>query len=180
MLGAACAEVVHLTRLDELRLDPPYRVERTQRILEHDADVPTAHMAQLRLVGDVQRAAVEGDRAAADARVLRQQAQDRQGDGGFATARLTNDCTHLATADLQIEPGDELRLARRGGRLDPQVVDVEEHVVRDLAGLVHSGVGGRAHRSADRGSRRSRTCSPMMLSDRTSNVMVIPGISTSQ
>ncbi len=158
LLGPPCADAVPRSctrRASTSWRRSAHRVERRERVLEDDADVLAADGAQVGLVGAWQVLAVEHDGSAADVDVLRQEAQDRQADGGLAAAGLADDGSHLAAPDCERDVLDE-RLGGVSGRWRtsrsrPRCRGARRRGQRGR----RRGIG--AHSWADRGSRRSRT-----------------------
>ena len=140
---------VQFQDLADLPLDGVERIERGHRLLEHHGDVVAAHLAHLVLVGGDQVLALEQDAAG---RVMRgrvgQELEDREGGDGLAGAGFAHQRHRLARHDVE---GDAVH---------------RQHVASALAegdGKVLNGEEGFGHRNVFRGSKASRTASPMKM-----------------
>ena len=114
-------------RLGQLRVDLLHGVERVHRALEHQRDVPPAHVthAGLRAAADVDRL-VRARRAKRERAALlqtrREQPQQRQGGRRLPAARLAGEAEGLPGLELEGDIVDEVPAVRR----DPQALDVEQ------------------------------------------------------
>ena len=149
---AARAAVMQRDDLADLPLDRVQRIERGHRLLEHHGDAGAAHLAQLR-VGHLQHvAAAKQDLAGRIARRgLRQQAHDglrgdRLARAGFADQRQRP--ALLEPEGDAVDDGLALAALRKGDR---EIAHVDKR-------------RGLAHENVFRGSKASRTASPMKMS----------------
>ena len=140
---------MQLQDLADLPLDGVERVERGHRLLEHHGDVVAAHAAHLVLVGGDQVLALEQDAAG---RVMRgrvgQELEDRERRDRLAGARLAHQRHRLARHDVERDAVDRQHVARALAEGDGEVLHGEERL---------------CHRNVFRGSKASRTASPMKI-----------------
>src|SRR4051794_7312810 len=139
----------------DLLLDHVQRIERGHRLLEDDGDVVAAHVAHLAFRQRQQVAALELDRTGRMLRGrIRQQLHHRERGDGFSRPRLADQRHRLALLDIE-----------------RYVVDRERHPLALTEGdgkVFHlkQFFGGRVHFYPNvlRGSKASRTASPMKIS----------------
>src|SRR6516162_5907620 len=141
--------------LADLLLDGVQRVERGHRLLKDDGDVLAAHASHLALAQLQQVAALEADRSRGMVcGRIGQELHDRQRGHRLAGARLADQRQSLAAPDVERDPVDRKRLALALTERDRQVLDLEQQRSRGI----HDG-----HRKVLRGSKASRTASPMKI-----------------
>src|SRR6516225_3035368 len=147
--------VVQVQHLADLVLDRVQRIERGHRLLENNRNVVAADAANLVLRQRQQVATVEADAAGGMGGCrIRQQFQDRQRRHRFSGARLANQCHALAAPDLERDAIDRKRAAGLLVERHREIADVEQRLV----GGVHAD-----HLNVLRGSKASRTASPMKI-----------------
>src|SRR5690606_2945636 len=151
-LRPAHAAVQH-QGLADLPVDGVQRIERGHRLLEDDADAVAAHLAQGRLVGADQLAPVQAHAAARVPRLrIRQELQDRERGDRLARAALADQRERLALVDVERHPPHRLERAALDLEVDRQILHFEQ---------AH---GAPTQRKVLRGSKASRTASPMKIS----------------
>ena len=123
-----------LHRLGQLRADRQRRVERRHRVLEDHRDLPAAHVLELALGQMHEVAALERDRAARDARGLREQAHDRERRHRLAAAGLADDAERLALLDGEADAVDGVHVAAARLEVRAEVVDFEDRHLRSALG----------------------------------------------
>src|SRR6185437_5627231 len=126
---------VRMDRVEQLGLDPEYRVERVHRALEDDRDLPPAHPAQLGVIHreQVDRVAARGDPAAAVADAAAgdqgrraEQAGGAVGEGGLARAALAAQADHFPGVQAEAYPLDRAHVAAWRAVGDGQVADLQD------------------------------------------------------
>ena len=108
-------------RVLELRPDGQHRVEGVHRALHDDRVVAPAQRVELLLGHLHQVLAVEEYGAAGDTGRWAQQPGDAEQHRRLATAGLPDHADELTLVDVEVDAGDRLDRAARGGVLDPQV-----------------------------------------------------------
>src|SRR6476620_579757 len=153
----AANSAVKLQDLADLGLDRMQRLERGHRLLEDDRNVVATNAANLALRQLQQFAPLElhASRGMRCGRV-RQELQDRQRADGFSGARLSDQRHALAAPDLERNMIDRNRSAARLMKRHREIADVEQWLVDG----VHAG-----YLNVLRGSKASRTASPMKISN---------------
>src|SRR5262245_35619509 len=140
--------------LADLLLDRVQRIERGHRLLEDDADVVAAHVPDLPLAHGEQILALESDFARRMLRRrIRQELHDRQRGRRLAGAGFADQSHRFTFRDIEGDAVDRKRFARALAKGDRKVFHVEE-------------LGGHRiayHRKVLRGSKASRTASPMKI-----------------
>ncbi len=153
--------LVQREALADLPLDGVQRVEAGHRLLEDEADVVAAHVAQAAGVGreHVLAAVAHG---AGDLGVLRQQPHGRERGHRLARAALADERQGLAGKELEADAAHRLGALAALDEGDAEVADVEQRLgERELAGVLHAagscrGAGsGRGVRRRDRCPRRA-------------------------
>src|SRR5215831_5698583 len=150
--------------LGQLLADREHRIERGLRILQNHRDLAAADLAHLRgraledILAVEQHLALDGASAA-----LGQQAHQGERRHALAAARLAHQAQHLAAAQREAHAVDRLDHAAPQEEVGVQVADLEDRRL--------------AHSCRSLGSSRSRSQSPNRLTDSTSKVMAMPGIS---
>src|SRR5262249_54329223 len=138
----------------DLLLDRVQRIERGHRLLEDDADVVAAHVPDLPLAHGEQILALEADHAGGMMRRrIWQGLHDRQRRCRPAGGPLAHQPPRLAFRDVEGDGVDRERLARALAKGDRKVLHLEQ-------------LGGHwiaRHRKVLRGSKASRTASPMKI-----------------
>ena len=153
---------VGLDGLDHLLLDRQHGVEAGHRVLEDHGDLATAQVAHLGLAVGQQVLTVEADRAALDAPGrLGQQAHEGQAGHALAAAGLADDAQGLALVELEGHAVDGVDGALVRAKADHEVLDAEQ---RHRVGYRRS-----------RGSRDSRSPSPIRLKPTAVMTMAMPG-----
>ncbi len=141
-LGADEA-LVQREALADLPLDGVQRVEAGHRLLEDEADVVAAHVAQGAGVGGEHLLAAVTDRAG-DVGVLRQKADGGERGDRLARAAFADEGEGLARVELEADAAHGLAALAALHEGDAEVADVEQRLgERELAGVLH---------------RRSRSC----------------------
>ena len=137
-------------RLADLPVDGVQRIERRHRLLEDDADLVAAYLPERRLVGPDQLTPVQTDAAARVPGLgIGQQLQEREGGNRLARAALAHERHGLALLDLERDRAHRLERTAFDLEVDREVVDFDQ---------AH---GAPAQRKVLRGSKASRTASPM-------------------
>src|SRR5256886_33250 len=142
-------------RLLELPADREQRIERAERVLEHDADAPAADGAQRGLRPPVDALPFEPDFARGEAPRGLEQSHDGEAGERLAGARLSHHPEHFAARHRERHVIDRDQRAAPRAELDPQVLRLKDH------------------RSF--GFRASRSQSPSRLTDSTSVTGAAPG-----
>ena len=165
-------------RLGDLVADPEDRVEARHRLLEDHRHLEAAQLADLVLRELQQVPALEEDLTARDlgGRDV-QQPHDRQRRHGLAAARFAHHPERAAPPDGEADAVDGLDRAVHDVEPRPQVAHVEQMARR---GRLASRPARWRWRSSSghsrvRGSRASRSPSPMKLIARTVRAMAMPG-----
>ncbi len=135
--------------LADLAVDRVQRVERGHRLLKYDADAIAAHLAEGRLVGADQLAAIQADAAARMPGLgIGQQLQDRERGHRLARAALADQRQGLALVDVERDPADRLQRAALDLEADREVLNLEQaHAQRSLSGR---SCGGRSRHAPPR------------------------------
>ena len=115
-------------RLGELGSDPHHRVQRRHRVLEDEADLAAADVAEAARRHGEEVLSVEGDAARRDPDLVREEADDAEHGQALAAAALADDAERLAAVDMEVDAVDHGRRAAPGGDLDRESADVEEPV----------------------------------------------------
>src|SRR6266513_2645980 len=142
-------------RLLELLADSEERIERAERILEHDADAPAADGAQRGLRQAVDALAFEPDLARGEAPRGLEQPHDGEAGERLAGARLSHHAEHFAARHGERHVIDRDQRAAPRAELDPQVLRLKDHL--------------------SFGFRASRSQSPSRLTDSTRVTRATPG-----
>src|SRR6266850_4021478 len=142
-------------RLLELLADRVERIERAERILEHDADAPAADGAQRCVRKLVDALPFEPDLARGEAPRRLEQPHDGEAGERLAGARLSHHAEHFAARHGERHVIDRDQRAAPRAELDPQVLRLKNH------------------RSF--GFRASRSQSPSKLTDSTRVTSATPG-----
>ena len=151
--GRALAAVVELDRLDDLRADRSYRIERVHRALEDDCKVDPAVRPDRLLAPREYVLAVEQD-PPRRARVRRQQAHCRQRGRRLAAARLADKPEPLAGVDGQRDALDGVQLAAvLEIEPDMEILDLEQ---AHSASFPRPTSGRNRNERAERCATRSR------------------------
>ena len=119
-----------------------HRVEAGGRLLEDHPDAATAHRAHRRLAQRQQLLAVEAHAAGGDASAIGQQPHQRQRGHRLAAAGFAEQREGLAGAQRQIDAVHRPDVPER----DPQPLDFEQHVGRDVGAVIGMGRGEAGHR----------------------------------
>ena len=137
-----------LHQVHDLGADGEDRVERAERVLRDEGDPTAAHgRGERRRIDGQQVDPVELDAAGLQpGRVLRQDAQDRAGQGGLAAAALAHQTDDLAPADGQVYVVEHLGHAAVGGEADLEVAHPQQVTCH----------GGCSVGCGDRGCRAGR------------------------
>ena len=117
--------VVNENRLGDLIADRVHRRERRQRVLENHRDAPAPDVRQLAIAQPDQLALAKADRSR-HARVLRQQAHDRQRRHGLARPRFADNAEHLAGTYLIRDAAHRRHVAGLAAERHREVVDVQD------------------------------------------------------
>ena len=134
----------------DLLLDGVQRIERRHRLLEDDGDVVAAHVADFVFRQSEQFLPLEAHRAGRVVRGrIRQQLHHRQCRDRLAGAALADQRHRLAFADVERHVIDRQHFARALPEGDGEIADGEKRL---------------GHRNVFRGSKASRTASPMKIS----------------
>src|SRR6266480_3894906 len=142
-------------RLLELRADRVERIERAERVLEHDADAPAADGAQGRVRQPVDAPPFEPDFARGEASRRLEQPHDGEAGERLAGARLADHAEHFAARHGKGHVIDCDQGAAPRAKLDSQVLRLENHL--------------------SFGFRASRSQSPSRLTDSTRVTSATPG-----
>src|SRR5262249_46938875 len=158
----------------DLLFDRVQRVERGHRLLEDDADVVAAHTAHPPLIERQQVGAFEIDRAGRMPRGgIRQQFENGQGRDRLARTRFTDQRQRLTLADLERDSVDRLRFPAAGPKGDRKIADAKQ-------GFCHGRMFMQSlHAKVLRGSKASRTASPMKISSESISATVKKPVSPS-
>ena len=150
--GGAGKAAMQEQNFADLLLDRVQRIERGHRLLEHDGDVVAAHAPHVAVGQTQQFAALEGDGAGRmPRRRVGQQLEDRQSRHRFAGARLADQRHGLALADVERDP------------IDGECLFAAMRPMAEGDGEVADGEEGFGHVNVFRGSKASRTASPMKI-----------------
>ena len=180
--GCAIELLVQHQRLTDLTADCQDGIERCHRLLEDHRDVVAANTAHLGFLELQQVDALKADRAGDDtAGWGLDEAQDRERGDRLAAAALADNGQRLTLGDMQRDAiyGPHHAIARE--EIRPQIVDLEERCgdLRHDAGAISECLRHHcsAHhmRRARRGSRASRSPSPIRLIDSTASDKQMPG-----
>ena len=157
MGGAVAADLgVGENGLGDLVANGLERIEGRHRLLKDHADILAADPAHFALGSGQQVVALEGD-AAACRRALWQELHHRERRHRLAGARLADDPQDLALVHRKVDAPENGRAADR----EPQILDLEQ---------------GHWRLRLRRGSKMSRSPSPMRLSPNTVSTIARPGM----
>ncbi len=158
--------LVQEQHLVDLPLDRVQRVERGHRLLEDHRHAVAAHRRSSRCRRADQLLALEADAAGRMPRHrIGQQLQDRQRRHRLARARFADQRQGLAAADVEAHALHRAHGVGAGAEGDREVADLEQRCI--------------AHASTLRGSKASRTASPMNTSSVSISAMTTKAVKPS-
>ena len=113
--------------LGQLPADGEDRIERRRQVLEHHADIDTAHAPERLMLGRGNLHAAQADRAAY-ARGRRQQSRDREQGDALARAGLADDPEHFVGVRVEIDAPDSRHRPARADKGNLERADGEDRL----------------------------------------------------
>ena len=156
-------------RLDHLRVDPEYRIQRHHRVLEDHRDLVAAKGAHAFLGQLREVVSLEQDAAADDAARRIDQAHDGKAGDGLARARFADQPQHLAARHAEGDIVHRLHHAGAGEEMRAQVADFE------CGRALRHDECGRAGHLRNLGFSTSRSWSPTRLMETIVTSSAMPG-----
>ncbi len=173
---------VQADRLGDLAVDGVQRIERGERLLRDQADPSAAQPGHGLAVGPHDLLAIEPDRAGRMERHgIGQQLQDRHGRRRLARTGLADQRHGLALADGKGDGLHRLHDPPFRAETDAEVLHVQQAPHRLRVGGGRPGPQlGLDHQKVFRGSKASRTASPMKMSSDSIRAMTANPVAASQ